>query len=198
MVVGYWENACPDRIDTSRTSDESTIKEETYMREAFSANFGSAKMPRFFAGPCCSQFAVTREAVQRHARSQYKRSMDWLVETEWSDYITGRTWEHMFPWLFRGEAVDCPVEWKVYCRMYGICFERPDDSIRYNKLWQERHNLMEATEFLREILNPQAGIKARERMKEIDTILNAEILVALERGKAEDRRSAAYESLFEL
>lgn len=191
-----WVDACPERIDTSKTSDESTIQEESYMSEAFAANFGSVKLPRFFAGPCCSQFAVAREAVQRHAKSQYKRSMDWLVETNWSDYIAGRTWEHMFPWLFRGEAIDCPVEWKVYCGMYGICFEHPHDSTRYNKLWQERRDLMEATEFLREILNPQEGVKARARMKEIDAIAKAEILVALERGKVERRRSAAYESLY--
>lgn len=191
-----WEGGCPDRIDTSKTSDESTIQEESYMREAFAANFGSVRVPRFFAGPCCSQFVVTRDTVHRHARSQYKRSMDWLVETNWSDYITGRTWEHMFPWLFRGEAIDCPVESNVYCGMYGICFEHPDDSTRYNKLWQERRDLMEATEFLREILNPQEGVKARARMKEIAAIAKAEILVALERGRVERRRSEAFNSLF--
>lgn len=193
-----WENACPAWIDTTKTADESEKQEEPYMREAFQANFGPLEVPRILAGPCCSQFVVTREAVQHHPRSQYERSIDWLVKTSWSDYIAGRTWEHMFPWLFRGEAIDCPVEWKTYCSMYGICFERPQHSSRYNKLWQERRDLMEATEVLRELLDPQEGVKARKRMREIDALLKSEIAVALERGKDSSRRSAAFDGLFDV
>ncbi len=76
----------------------------------------------------------------RNPRSQYKRNMDWLINTGWTDYIAGRTWEHMFPWLFAGRPTDCPVEWKTYCRMYHVCFERPEESTRYNALWQEKRS----------------------------------------------------------
>lgn len=193
-----WENSCPERIDTTKSKDESEIREETYMHRAFTDNFGPAEVPRFFAGPCCSQFAVTKEAIQRHPRSQYKRNVDWLVNTEWSDYIAGRVWEHLFPWLFRGEAIDCPVEWKTYCSMYGICFQNSDASTQYNKLWKEKNALMESTEILREILDPQEGVRARRRIKEIDTMLRAEVLIAMDRGKDESLRSMAYDSIFEL
>ncbi|KAJ2977707.1 hypothetical protein NQ176_g4222 [Zarea fungicola] len=81
--------------------------------------------------------------------------------------------------------------------MYGICFEDPDGPSRYNKLWQEKRDLMEATEILREILDPQEGVKARQRIREIDDILRAEILVALERGKDERLRSRAFTNIFD-
>ncbi|OAA72818.1 hypothetical protein LEL_08602 [Akanthomyces lecanii RCEF 1005] len=192
-----WENACPAWLDTTKTPEDSEKQEEPYMREAFEANFGPPlEVPRILAGPCCSQFVVTKEAVRRHPRSQYQRSRDWLVETGWSDYIAGRTWEHMFPWLFRGEAVDCPGEAEAYCSMYGICFERAEAAARYNRLWQEKRDLMEATEVLREILDPQAGVKARARMAEIDAILREGIVDALKRGQDEVRRSAAFDNLF--
>ncbi|EGX95962.1 hypothetical protein CCM_00616 [Cordyceps militaris CM01] len=193
-----WENACPAWLDTTKTPDEADKQEEPYMREAFAANFGPPlEVPRILAGPCCSQFVVTREAVRQHPRAQYKRSRDWLVETELSDYIAGRTWEHMFPWLFRGAATDCPGEAQTYCAMYGVCFEKPDEPARYNKLWQEKRDLMEATEVLRELLNPQEGVKARQRMAEIDVILKENITVALTRGQDESTRAAAFATLFD-
>ncbi|KAH8885941.1 hypothetical protein GQ53DRAFT_785132 [Thozetella sp. PMI_491] len=184
-----WENACPDWINTTKTPKESEKQEEPFMREAFQANFGPVNVPEILAGPCCSQFAVTREAVRRNPKDQYKRSMDWLVQTGWTDYIAGRTWEHMFQWLFTGLPTDCPIEWKAYCRMYHICFENPAAPARVNALWQERKALMEDIEFGRELLNPQRGHKARKRMTEIERVVHAEIAVALDRGKKEENRA---------
>lgn len=191
-----WDQACPTRIDTSKTEDESDISEEPYISEAFTANFGPVEVPRTFAGPCCSQFAVTREAIHKHPRSQFKRSMDWLVDTSLSDSISGRTWEHMFPWLFLQKSVDCPDEWNSYCALYGICFEKPEDAPRYNELARERHDLEEDIEILREILDPQKGFKSRKRMAEIDAILAADIIPALKLGLDSARRSAASQNLY--
>lgn len=190
-----WDQGCPTRIDTSKTEAESNIAEEPYVYDAFTANFGPVEVPRQFAGPCCSQFAVTRETIHRHPRSQYKRSLDWLTETSLSDSLSGRTWEHMFPWLFLQKSIDCPDEWNTYCAMYGICFEHPDDAPQYNSLARERHDLEEDIEILREILDPQKGFKSRIRMAEIDAILAADIIPALERGQDNARRSTAFDNL---
>ncbi|OAA54693.1 hypothetical protein ISF_08294 [Cordyceps fumosorosea ARSEF 2679] len=193
-----WADACPAWLDTTRTPETADKQEEPYMRAAMAANFGlaEAEVPRVLAGPCCSQFAVSREAVRRHPRAQYRRSRDWLVETPWSDYVAGRTWEHMFQWLFRGAAVDCPREASAYCAMYGVCFEGDSEAARYNELWQERRDLEEATEVLREVLDPQEGVKARRRMAELDAILRRDITFALERGMDEATRSEAFDNLW--
>jgi hypothetical protein len=180
-----WTQACPAWIDTTKTPKTASKQEEPYMHAALVENFGmsDAEVPKIMSGPCCAQFAVTKEAVLRNPRSQYKRSMDWLVATRLSDYLSGRTWEHMWPVLFRGEAIDCPPEWEVYCAMYHICFENRDGPSEYNRLWREKEALKEDTEFWREILNPHAGFRARKRIKEIELLLEAQIFVALERGK---------------
>jgi hypothetical protein len=188
-----WTQACPSWIDTTKTPETAQKQEEPLMHAALVENFGmsDAEVPRIMAGPCCSQFAVTKEAVQRSPRSQYKRSVDWLVETTLSDYLSGRTWEHMWPVLFNGEAIDCPPEWDVYCAMYHICFEKKDGPSEYNALWREKERLKEDTEFWREIVNPQAGVRARERIQEIEQLLEAQILGALERGRDSTTRAEA-------
>lgn len=194
-----WTQACPDWIDTTKTPEQALKQEEPYMHSALVENFGisDTEVPDIFAGPCCSQFAVTRQAVRRNPRHQYKRSMDWLVETSLSEYISGRTWEHMWPYLFKGEAIDCPSEWKVYCAMYHVCFEERDAPSEYNRHWAEKEALKEDTEFWREILNPQAGVRARKRIQEIEVRLKMELTVALQRGSTDMIRASAgnlYES----
>jgi hypothetical protein len=186
-----WRDACPDWINTTKTPLESVKQEEPFMRRAWHANFDIVKepVPEILAGPCCSQMAVTRDAIRRRPRAQYARSRDWLLQSDWSDYIVGRTWEHMFPWLFAAQARDCPVEWRAYCRMYGVCFERPEAPARYNELWRERRQLSEKTEFLQELVNPQAGVAARKRIDEISQDLDREIQIAIQRGR--DRRVRA-------
>lgn len=192
-----WENACPDWINTTKRVDESSKKEEPFMRDAFAANFGpDVQAPEILAGPCCSQFAVTRDAVHRRPRSQYKRSMDWLIETDWSDYIVGRTWEHMWPWLFREKATDCPVEWKTLCRMYGVCFDGPSELQYYQNLWNEKVALKEKTEFWQELMDPRGAEHARGRMRDIDGILDASLAAALETGKDESVRGERLGDIF--
>ncbi len=192
-----WRDACPDWINTTKTPDESYKQEEPFMREAWAANFGAdAAVPEILAGPCCSQFAVTRAAVRRNPREQYARSRDFLLQTSWSDYIAGRTWEHMFAWLFTGEPRDCPVEWKAYCRMYHICFDSPAAVQRYNDLWKEREGLKERMEFWNELLDPAAGVAARTRTAEIDAVLEADLASAIQRGRDEQIRSGAVGDLF--
>lgn len=193
-----WEHACPDWINTTKTPEESFKQEEPFMREAWTSNFGGTvkDVPEILAGPCCSQFAVTRDAVRRHGREQYRRNRDWMLATEWSDYIAGRTWEHMFPFLLSGQPTDCPAEWNAYCAMYHVCFDRRSTAQKYNRLWKERKDLREQTEFLNGLIHPQAALAARQRIGEIDQILKADIEVALERGKDDDVRRKAAKGMF--
>ncbi|OIW27113.1 hypothetical protein CONLIGDRAFT_635314 [Coniochaeta ligniaria NRRL 30616] len=186
-----WTQACPDWINTTKTPQEALKQEEPYMHSALVQNFGMSdnEVPDILAGPCCSQFAVTREAVLRNPKHQYKRSMDWLVGTSLSEYISGRTWEHMWPYLFRREGIDCPSEWEVYCAMYHVCFEQRDGPSEYNQLWREKEALQEDTEFWREILNPQAGVRARKRIQEIELLLKVKLTAALQRGAMDSVRA---------
>ncbi|KAI5860083.1 hypothetical protein GGS23DRAFT_248031 [Durotheca rogersii] len=192
-----WDGACPNWINTTKSAAEGNgqKKEEPYMREAFSENFHTNDVPVILAGPCCSQFAVTRDAVRRHPRSQYRITMDWLVQTGWTDYITGRVWEHMWPWLFKGEAVDCAVEWKAYCRMYHICFDA-DSRSRITSLEEEKKELEKSYGLLDELIDLFGSSKITKRVEEINAIMTAELENALERGKSEAVRMELLSDLY--
>lgn len=75
------------------------------MREAFRANFNLYTTPEILATPCCSQIAVTRERIRSVPREQYARHIGWLMETGLKDSISGRTWEHMWQYLFLEKAM---------------------------------------------------------------------------------------------
>ncbi|KAI5927451.1 hypothetical protein F4810DRAFT_699190 [Camillea tinctor] len=191
-----WEGACPDWINTTFTDQDDERKlEEPYMYEAFSENFATSDVPEILGGPCCSQFAVTREAVRRHPQSQYRQNMDWLVQTDWTDYIAGRVWEHMWPWLFKGEAVDCAIEWKAYCRMYHICFDIESREL-VTSLEGERKKLLDKIDTVQELLDPQGGLAARKRVEEIDATMQVELEKALERGSSEAVRMDLLSDLY--
>ncbi|KAI1091036.1 hypothetical protein F5B19DRAFT_460772 [Rostrohypoxylon terebratum] len=186
-----WEDGCPNWINTSKTdkNDKNWSKlEEPYMYEAFSENFATSDVPGILAGPCCSQFAVTKDAVRRHTKSQYQINMDWLVQTHWDDYITGRVWEHMWQYLFLGKAVDCDVEWRAYCKMYHICFDSQSRNL-LTHLKEEKKELERKTGLLEGLLDLLRGFEAKKRLQEINAILAEELEKALERGKDEAVRT---------
>ncbi|KAM7213236.1 Protein of unknown function (DUF3431) domain containing protein [Rhypophila decipiens] len=183
-----WREACPARINTTRPEGESTSKEESYMRQAFKNNF-DGPVPDIMAGACCSQFAVSRDAIRRNPRSQYKKHMNWLISTGIRDYITGRVWEHLWPWLFLGEAVNCPPEKETYCNMYGVCFDDDETPRTINEFAQERRTLEEKTEFWIEIFRPYGGVYARKRIPEIDGTIRKEVALAVANGARERTRN---------
>ncbi|XXH04003.1 hypothetical protein Hte_010412 [Hypoxylon texense] len=188
-----WAVGCPDWINTTKGPGDSTKAEEPYMYEAFRENFNTTP-PEILGGPCCSQFAATRDAIRRHPQSQYRRSMDWLMLTDWTDYISGRVWEHMWAWLFKEEAVDCAVEWKTYCTMYHICFGSESRN-RVNNLEKERKRL-KRDGVLGELMGLLRGQNNQERLDEIDAIMAAELENALEIGRNEVARANVLSDLY--
>ncbi|KAI0896552.1 hypothetical protein F4806DRAFT_431114 [Annulohypoxylon nitens] len=183
-----WKEGCPSWINTSKTENDWNKQEEPYMHEAFSENFATYDIPEILAGPCCSQFAATRDAIRRHPKSQYQINMDWLVHTHWEDYISGRVWEHMWQYLFLGKAADCEVEWRAYCKMYHICFDPPGRNL-LTKLKEEKWELEGKTGFLDWLLDLLRGYEAKKRLQEINDILAKELEKAVERGKDEAVRT---------
>jgi hypothetical protein len=167
-----WDNACPAYINT-------TVKEleEESTREAFLANFGSAsgrpdEVPEILAQPCCSQFAVTRDAIRSVPRDHYARYIKWLLDSNIEDSMLGRAWEHMFQWLFTKKAVDCPTEWRTYCKMYHICFDGKTEYEKYLHLDELRADLIDRYDvgILKTIWNWNFGTRKKDLVREINAI----------------------------
>lgn len=209
-----WADNCPSGIDTTLPPEVATRKEVPFMRQAFESNFPDEAFPSMFAGPCCSQFAVTREAIRRNHRSQYARSQTWLMTNHIGNQKAGRTWEHMWPWLFLHNAPapfnaqatkDCPAEWNTYCAMYGICFgdaetgaDVYDAPSRYNDRWAEKETLRRdhLEEWWNRLFHPLRAAQAAKRIAQFEKELDEELTVALERGKNEHLRDRAFKGLF--
>ncbi|KAG9230096.1 hypothetical protein BJ875DRAFT_344454, partial [Amylocarpus encephaloides] len=121
-----WQNGCPNWINTSITTTSPTYsefrKEEALMGPFFQRMFPGQPLPPIFSGPCCSQFAATRAAIHALPRSWYKTQIEFLEATHLDDAVSGRLYEHMWPYMFSGVAIDCPIEYKALCRQYRICF----------------------------------------------------------------------------
>jgi hypothetical protein len=202
-----WENACPAYIDTTFQGMTSLALESQATREAFLGNFGhasefSGEVPRILAQPCCSQFAVTRDVIRSVKRESYAHYIDWLLHSTMDDSILGRTWEHMFQWLFTKKAVDCPVEWKTYCIMYHICFESREKYDKYMELDQSRADLIDRYDIsiLKALWTWGLGNGKQDLVREIGTIseqINELKRQALERGRKATARTFSTDDLYE-
>jgi hypothetical protein len=201
-----WENACPAYINTTLRGDSGIAAEGESTHDAFLANFGHEPeleddVPEILAQPCCNQFAVTRDAIRSVSKDQFARSLNWIFSTPMNDYTLGRTWEHMYQWLFAKKAVDCPIEWKAYCKMYHICFASADEYQQYMNLEEERAELIDMYDVSpfkafyfwglgsgKQRLAEQIGAVTRQ----IDALAKQ----ARERGTDEKARAISMESLY--
>ena len=201
-----WENACPAYINTALEGPDGIEHEGQSTREAFLANFGdpsgyTGDVPEILAQPCCSQFAVTRDAIRSVPRDQYARSIAWLINSPMSDFMLGRTWEHMFQWLFAKKSVDCPIEWKTYCKMYHVCFDGAEEYRKYMVLVQQRADLIDKYDvsFVKALYFWGVGSGRQELVREIAVItrqIDEIVKRAQERGSEEKARAISVESLY--
>lgn len=201
-----WDNACPAYINTSITGTTALEVESQSTREAFLGNFGDAsslvnEVPAILAQPCCSQFAVTRDVIRSVPRERYASFVNWLLHSSMDDAVLGRTWEHMFQWLFTNKAVDCPIEWKTYCKMYHICFNGQDEYATYTELDSSRADLIDRYDvsILKAWWTWGFGSGRQDLVEEIGVIsrkINELVQRALERGRERTTGAIGMESLY--
>ena len=179
-----WLYACPNWINTSITLDSpkyTTLKrEEPFVATAFTENFPGDPVPEIISGPCCSQFAVTRDAIRKVSKEQYASHITWLLGTSLDDDLSGRMWEHWWHYIFLGRTVDCPIEHKALCVGFHICFQDQSSYDDYKKLLKLKGEA-------------EGKRKDMKKAKQVDThqlnLLNWKIRGLEE--QLEDRRDAA-------
>lgn len=127
--VGYFnlrchhESGCPDHIkphDTGRSDKQ----EQKYFSEVWDQLHGprAPPLPETLAVACCSQFAVSREAIEKVPWTRWIHYRDWLMDNPLPDSITGRIWEWTWHYVLTGSEILCPPIEQCYCDGYGICF----------------------------------------------------------------------------
>jgi hypothetical protein len=195
-----WGVSCPNWLHPDIRTYDSKRPEQMFMADAFRDLFGE-DVPEVFAAPCCSQFAVTRDAIRRIPKQKYQDWIQWILNTRLADANSGRVWEHLWSYVFLKKAVDCPVAWKTYCTLYGMCFDGQQAIDHLAKLSERRSTLQlyvdriaagDKMARLASKLRAEIGIvdssemaldKAKERLMEINHELESIKSEALIKGR---------------
>jgi hypothetical protein len=77
-------------------ADGSPLRANEVYAQAFGELMPGVEVPERVGVSCCSQFAVSREAVRRHTREEYVRWREWLLDTPLADDLSGRVFEYMW------------------------------------------------------------------------------------------------------
>lgn len=121
--------------------------------------------PPFFAGTCCSQFAVSRDAIHRHPVDVYQHLLDWVMDTDNDDASSGRMFEYLWPYIFLGKGTHCPSMQDCYCKTYNFCLRSANDIAqmeRWNNLRTRREELQWQLKFV------QGALEAKQNASEAD------------------------------
>jgi hypothetical protein len=84
-----------ERANGTSSSGRALTAKQVY-KQAFEELLPGVEVPQQIGVSCCSQFAVSREAIRSRSREDYVRWRDWLLETPLSDDLSGRVLEYMW------------------------------------------------------------------------------------------------------
>ena len=133
----HWGPGCPDWMHPGAMEEDINKQEETLMAKSWSELFPHEPIPQVLAVPCCAQFALSRDRIRTVPLHTYNHYRNWLLNTELSDYISGRIWEYLWQFIFTGQNTVCPSQHVCYCDGYGICFEGDED---FDKWFERRYD----------------------------------------------------------
>ncbi|KAK5723542.1 hypothetical protein LTR15_005240 [Elasticomyces elasticus] len=85
--------------------------------------FPNETIPSAVSGPCCAQFAVTKEVVQRWPIDKYEQIRQWMWNQDGHEASmkSGLVLEYMWHILFGKPAYFCPDAKECYCKKWGLC-----------------------------------------------------------------------------
>lgn len=96
---------CPSAIQPFRQPPNPESKGEAHYAAAWKELFPGEPVPKEVAGPCCSQFAVSREQILQRPHSDYQRMYDWVMNNELPDDVTAAIMEYSWHIIFGKDPV---------------------------------------------------------------------------------------------
>lgn len=151
-----WAIGCPNELEPGRyfreRPDDPVHPTAVQYPDRFMELFPDEELPELVGVPCCSQFAVSREAVRTRSKEDYIRYRQWLLDTDLDNATSGRIFEYAwhsmyisiknhrflgYPRYYPGinsilvavmfgkDAQHCPDEVTCYCEVYGMCDMSP-------------------------------------------------------------------------
>jgi hypothetical protein len=193
----HHDPGCPDWLHIDRPKAEWDLvkknEERFFTSQVWRELHPFAPLPTAISQPCCAQFAVSRERIRAHPRSEYVRYRNWLLWTDLEDQISGRIMEYTWQYIFTGQSELCPPEHECYCDGYGICHGGEAELHNWLQMLRQREILDEDVNLLTNSNRGDSPETAAKRMRvdQLNSELNRLKDEAIERGK--DPRSRAVE-----
>jgi len=142
----YWVRFDPsraeDRLDPHRLEG---LFNPTTFKELF-PDVPERGFPPFFAGTCCSQFAVSRDTIRRHPKSFYENLKRWTMDWDNDDAESGRVFEYTWPYIFTGRGQFCPSMQECYCKAYNFCITDMDQ-LEQLEMWNSMRTRREEVQW---------------------------------------------------
>ncbi|PSN68659.1 hypothetical protein BS50DRAFT_571877 [Corynespora cassiicola Philippines] len=115
------QTGCQHRILPMRKPPNEFRTLEVNMAKAWDGIFGNDQVPLELGTPCCSEFAVSRDQIQKRKVDEYERYWEWLNKTIMDDDTGGMVFEYLWHVIFGKEPIYCPELEQCECDLYGKC-----------------------------------------------------------------------------
>lgn len=180
----YWVRFDPsraeDRLDPHRL--EGLFNPETF--KTLFPEVPERGFPPYFAGTCCSQFAVSKDTIRRRPKEFYERIRDWTMDWDNNDAESGRVFEYTWPYIFTGRGISCPSMQECYCKAYNFCIidmDQLEQLERWNALRARREEVQWQVNFAVDALESRmnASIEAgasEEKLAQVKASFEPEII----------------------
>ncbi|KAJ5223300.1 hypothetical protein N7468_007842 [Penicillium chermesinum] len=124
-----WAIGCPSELEPGRyfreRPDDPAHPTAVEYPDRFLELFPDEELPEVVGVPCCSQFAVSREAVRARPKADYERCRQWLLDVDLDNATSGRIFEYAWHIMFGKTAELCLDVVTCYCETYGYCDMEP-------------------------------------------------------------------------
>ncbi|KAJ5649226.1 uncharacterized protein N7484_002949 [Penicillium longicatenatum] len=134
-----WIIGCPAELEPARylreRPDDPGHPTAVEFPDSFMALFPGEPVPDIIGVPCCSQFAVSREAIRARGKEEYVRMRDWLLNSPLDASTSGRIFEYSWHIMFGKTAQYCLDAAECYCNTYGYC-NMTDADLQNQWVWK--------------------------------------------------------------
>lgn len=125
-IVLTWKMHCPKaQVQPVLGHEDDFWGIEGLFASAWTQFFPKDPVPDAVAGPCCAQFAVSRERIRRLPIDKYEQIRQWIwtleVPADQASMKSGLVLEYMWHVIFGKPAYYCPPAKECYCDKWSMC-----------------------------------------------------------------------------
>jgi len=120
-----WMHCPKSQVDPVLGHEDDFWEIKGLYASAWTQFFPKDPIPDAVAGPCCAQFAVSRETIRRLPIDKYEQIRQWIwtleLPADQASMKSGLVLEYMWHVIFGKPAYYCPPAKECYCEKWSMC-----------------------------------------------------------------------------